>query len=31
MPPDIFRLAFGTEWFIRRGETGPPREAWLLG
>jgi len=31
MPPDIFRLAFGTEWFIRRGETGPPREAWLFG
>jgi LmbE family N-acetylglucosaminyl deacetylase len=31
MPPDIFRLAFGVEWFIRRGETGPPREAWLFG
>lgn len=31
MPDDIFRLAFGVEWFIRRGETGPPREAWLLG
>jgi len=30
MPPDIFRLAFGVEWFIRRGETGPPRDAWLI-
>lgn len=27
---EIFRLAFGTEWFIKVGESGPPRERWLF-
>ena len=30
MPPEIFRKAFGTEWFIKVGESGPPRERWLF-
>jgi LmbE family N-acetylglucosaminyl deacetylase len=30
MDPDIFRVAFGTEWFIKVGESGPPRERWLF-
>lgn len=31
MDPQIFELAFGFEWFTKKGESGPPREAWLLG
>ena len=30
MPEDEFNAAFGTEWYIRRGVPGPPREGWLL-
>jgi LmbE family N-acetylglucosaminyl deacetylase len=30
MDPQIFELAFGLEWFIKKGEPGPPRDAWLL-
>jgi LmbE family N-acetylglucosaminyl deacetylase len=30
MDPNIFELAFGVEWFIKKGESGPPRDAWLL-
>lgn len=30
MSPEIFRLAFGTEWFIKAGESGPARERWLF-
>ncbi len=30
MPDDQFNLAFGTEWFIRRGVPGPPVDGWLL-
>ncbi len=30
MNPEIFALAFGTEWFIKVGESGPPREGWLF-
>ena len=31
MDPQIFELAFGLEWFIKKGQSGPPRDAWLLG
>lgn len=30
MPPDLFRVAFGTEWFIERDRTGPMRWGWLF-
>jgi LmbE family N-acetylglucosaminyl deacetylase len=30
MAPDIFELAFGVEWFIKKGQSGPPRDGWLL-
>ena len=30
MPPEIFALAFGTEWFIEPGQPGGAREGWLL-
>ena len=30
MTDDIFRLAFGTEWFIKQGETGPPSDRWIF-
>ena len=30
MPPDIFRMAFGSEWFIRKGQSGPPVERFLF-
>lgn len=30
MQPEVFRSAFGTEWFIKVGESGPPRERWLF-
>jgi LmbE family N-acetylglucosaminyl deacetylase len=30
MDPTIFDMAFGTEWFIKVGESGPPRDAWLF-
>jgi hypothetical protein len=30
MDPTIFAMAFGIEWFIKVGESGPPRDAWLF-
>jgi len=30
MPPDMFRLAFGTEWYVRRGAPPGTREDWLF-
>jgi LmbE family N-acetylglucosaminyl deacetylase len=30
MPPDMFAMAFGTEWFVRRGAPGGIREHDLL-
>ena len=30
MPDELFANAFGTEWFIRRGESGPPQDRWLF-
>lgn len=30
LPPDAFRLAFGTEWFIRLDETPPALERWIF-
>jgi LmbE family N-acetylglucosaminyl deacetylase len=30
MTDEIFELAFGTEWFIKHGETGPARDRWLF-
>jgi len=30
MTDEIFELAFGTEWFIKHGETGPPRDSWIF-
>jgi len=30
MDPVIFDMAFGVEWFIKVGESGPPREGWLF-
>ncbi len=30
MPDDVFALAFGTEWFIKKGETPGPRPRWLF-
>jgi hypothetical protein len=30
MTDDVFRLAFGTEWFIKHGEAGPPQDRWLF-
>lgn len=30
MDPTIFDMAFGAEWFIKVGESGPPRDAWLF-
>lgn len=30
MSDEIFQLAFGSEWFIKVGESGPPRDAWLF-
>ncbi|MGD9793444.1 MAG: PIG-L deacetylase family protein [Acidimicrobiia bacterium] len=31
MPDEMFAAAFGTEWFIRRGASGPIDEDWLRG
>jgi LmbE family N-acetylglucosaminyl deacetylase len=31
MPPDAFQMAFGTEWFIRRGLPDGLQETWLAG
>lgn len=31
MPPDVFALMFGTEWFIHQGVPGGIRESWLAG
>ena len=30
MTDEIFKLAFGTEYFIKSGETGPARDRWLF-
>ena len=30
MSDEVFRAAFGTEWFKQRGVAGPPREGWLV-
>lgn len=30
MPDAQFEMAFGHEWFIERGRTGPPRDGWLF-
>jgi LmbE family N-acetylglucosaminyl deacetylase len=30
VPPELFALAFGTEWFAREGVAGPPRRGWIL-
>ena len=27
---EMFELSFGQEWFIKVGESGPPRNAWLF-
>jgi LmbE family N-acetylglucosaminyl deacetylase len=31
MPPDIFKLSFGTEWYIRTGAPAGIHETWLAG
>ncbi len=31
MPDDVFRFAFGTEWFIRHGAPSGVHEDWLAG
>ena len=30
MPDEQFAMAFGTEWYIRKGATHPVREGWLF-
>ena len=30
MPDEMFVRAFGTEWFIKRGDSGPMRPGWLF-
>ena len=30
LPPDAFRMAFGTEWYIRLDETPDAPETWIL-
>ena len=30
MPDEQFAFAFGHEWFIKRGDTGPLRDGWLF-
>jgi LmbE family N-acetylglucosaminyl deacetylase len=30
MPDEMFVRAFGTEWFIKRGDPGPMRPGWLF-
>lgn len=30
MPEDVFRLAFGTEWYIKKGAPAGLREGWLF-
>lgn len=30
MPDDVFLLAFGTEWYIKKGATPGPRTGWLF-
>jgi LmbE family N-acetylglucosaminyl deacetylase len=30
MDPAIFDMAFGLEWFVKVGESGPPRDGWLF-
>ena len=29
MPPDVFKAAFGAEWFIRKGQSGPAKLGFL--
>jgi LmbE family N-acetylglucosaminyl deacetylase len=30
VPPELFAVAFGVEYFAREGMAGPPRRGWLL-
>ena len=30
LTPEMFHMSFGMEWFIKVGESGPPRDAWLF-
>jgi LmbE family N-acetylglucosaminyl deacetylase len=30
VPPELFALAFGLEYFAREGVPGPPRRGWIL-
>jgi LmbE family N-acetylglucosaminyl deacetylase len=30
MPPEVFAIAFGTEWFIEPGASGGAKPGWLL-
>jgi LmbE family N-acetylglucosaminyl deacetylase len=30
LTPEMFEMSFGFEWFIKVGESGPPRDAWLF-
>ncbi len=30
LTPEMFQQSFGFEWFIKVGESGPPRDAWLF-
>jgi hypothetical protein len=30
MPPEIFAIAFGTEWFLKRGVPTEPKQDWIF-
>lgn len=30
LTPEMFQMSFGAEWFIKVGESGPPRVRWLF-
>jgi LmbE family N-acetylglucosaminyl deacetylase len=30
LPPDHFRIAFGTEWYVRLDETPATEETWIF-
>ena len=30
MPPEVFALAFGTEWFLKRGVPTEPKQDWIF-
>jgi hypothetical protein len=30
MPPEVFALAFGTEWFLKRGAPVEPKQEWIF-